>query len=459
MNSKKKEANRVINPKALIIRTMLRWKYILLCTLIACMLAGLYAYKKDQKSEAVISSSATINSDYKTLINMFDDALADRYKYLENTMVKDMNPYSQPLATALLYVKDNSENGSFEYKLEQNTVGNYNLVAKNERGAVLTSALSNYILYGMNWDRIKESYNIDDEVLVDELVQTSIEGNILIVKAFNSTADGATELLNYVLENVETKFEELIDNLQYKDMELVLIDQNTGTKIFSNNFAWLTNRVTEISNIVDAKNKFINAYNSSMASMSEISNSSRGKKYIFKTAIKGGILGFLISLFIIMAYIVFSSKVLSARELIGNYDLNLLAVLPSRYKKKQMSGINNKISRFEKDNRSSMSENVHLELANLLIEKMDKTDEIAVISDAETSMVKNIVDELNILAENIHYDALLHVLDKTEERKKLAELNYAILIAGVEDSKYTEIDDLLILMDYYGIEVLGAIVC
>lgn len=466
MNQRKKQENRVIQPKSLLIRTLLRWKSICLCTLIACILAGGYAYRKEVKAVNASSKGQTseVDHDYQTYVKAFDEAIAARYAYLENTVVKDMNPYAQPVAATTLFVRDNNEEIIIDPDVTNTIVtGNTTVVenkAANLKTSTLLSGLYYYVLNGIPWTEIQTEFNLPEGVLVDELVQATLENDLLVIKTYQSTTEDADRLLEYVMDHVTVKFDELVSLTGYDNTELVVLDRNTDTKIFSNNFSWLTNRVNEINALVDAKAKFINTYSTQVSSISNSSKTSVSKKYILKTMVKGGILGFGLSVFLVMMYLIFSAKVLSSGELLGNYNMQILGVLPSRYRKKEVKGISRRIIRMDKNEKSDLPEIVRLELADSLIEKLHgNTDDLVVISDLDKERMQKIVGELNESAGEEKYKALSGIRDNIQDRKALAKAGGVILAVGIEESSYPAIDDLLELVESYQIPFIGTIVC
>ncbi len=466
MNTRRKQASRVIHPKSLLIRTFLRWKSILLCTIAACIAAGAYAYRKEAKqiSTSPSEQSTSTNNDYNKFIKAFDDAIADRYEYLNNTVVKDMNPYEQPVASAILFVKDNNDEVFIQSEIENIDASGNPTAIENEvtnmKSDTLLSSIYNYVLNGMTWDGIREELGITSNVLVDELVQANIENGLLVIKSYHSSLEGAEKLLAYVLDQINTKYEDLVEMTGYENMELIVLDQSADIKIYSNNFAWLTNRVNEINALVDAKAKFINTYSTQVAAINNSAKTTINKKYVLKTAIKGGIAGFGLSVFAIVIYLVFSWKVLSSKELAGNYDTVILSVLSPKYKKKEVNGLNRIIINFGDDKISGLTDSVRLELANSMIEKIHESDEkIAVISDLETEKMTEITNSLNNAAGWSKYYALTKVMDQLDDRKKFSMAKGVILLAGVEESSYPAIDGLLELVDNYKVSFIGTIVC
>lgn len=452
----KSEKGRQINIKSLFVRGMLRWKKILLITIACCLLGMIYSYKEEKEelanqSEQYNEASATNqnqNTDfYSNIIGTFDEAINERYQYLNDTVVKNLNPYSQPQVISLVYIKGSNQTIT-PVETEEETS-----FVQSGSSVTFAQALNNFIWYGLTWDDLKDEFLIDDDVLLNELVQVEVNNDLVTIKTSYTDLDGANKIMDYVLEQVKIKFDDMVA-LTNEDLEMYILARGEGNRIFSNNFEWLSKRANEINALITAKNTFINNYSAQSSKVDINVKKSISKKAILKSGIQYGAIGFLAGILSVLMYLILSGTVLSSKELNGTYETKEICVL-----EKPQKGIQKAILSIEDENRSNLSNQVRYELSASLIEQLIKKGSlIAVIGDIGPDKINTIVENLK---KSIHENSIIglpNIIGDVENRLKLEKADYVLLATCIEKSKYSKIDDIVRLTTYYKKPLIGTIV-
>ncbi|MCR5794295.1 MAG: hypothetical protein K6G61_02940 [Solobacterium sp.] len=441
--------SRILSIPAILTRTLLRWKLILLCgVLFAAAGAGL-SYRKQAKQAAPESETEQVKTDltsdeyYEKMIKAFDQAIIDRYEYMAATLVDGMDPYSNATAEAVLFV---------ESPYTMNIAEGVSEIATGDvNGNMLSTTISRFIRYGIDWSSIKEEIGIEDDVLLNELVGVDNSSNIITVTIQSPDQEMADKMLTLVIDQSTEKFKDLIRIADLESYKIMVMDRNVTNRIYSSNFNWLTTRLSEIQSFTNAKTSFENEYNKSglLTSAEETVSTSS----IVKRGILMFIIGLLFSACAVLLYLYASAKVLSAAELNDTYGLRSLSVMGPKAK-----GLSAAILRILPENRSTLSEDARYELAGSYADELvEEGSSIGIVSDLPAETVAEITDHLNRVSEHAEYTALSGIRDNVEDRKKLSKVDYVILAAGTEKSSYAAVNDLLTLTTNYKKPLVGTI--
>ena len=463
--------SRQLNVVSLLVRTLLRWKQLLIITIVCGLLGCVYGYIKENNtvkeatSKETAAETATESNApdfYESMLASYDQLIAQRYNYLGKTKLKDMDPYQQPQATAVLYVKDNdsgaailTERTDTTEASKNNTADNDNqMITVSEKSEAVLTALKSFTDNGIDYSGLSKSFELE-ESYISELVFSDVKNGVLVIRAIQDDENKADELLDHVLKAVNGKYQELVAEAGFADMELVILDRSTAVRTLKEQTAWMTTFTNELDGLIRARATFVSDYSSQKSVAEATVKSSISKKAVVKKGIQFALLGAFLGLVAILLELILGGKVLSAKELNESFETRNICVLNPKAK-----GIQKKILSIESENRSTLSDEVRLELAASLIAQLAGNGKtVAVIGDAPDEQIKSVAESLNANLTDNECLGLSSVNESVEERKKLANADYVILAAKPEKSRYSALEDLLVLSADYKKPVLGTIVC
>lgn len=452
--------DREINLKSLVIRILLRWRSILLMVLVCCLLGSAYKYfslnKSSSKSEEepAAAEQQTSQKDvkyYQDLLNMIDQAIADKKDYVQNSFVGKMDLYNTGMSCEFLYIRETGQGTAAVSTDEEDEPE-----ALDPRIKTITDELLNYVNTGIDWTAYKEENNLG-EVYLDELLTTKSFNSGFMVQTFFEDEAGAEKLRDYVIAQVNKEFERIQKAGGFEDFEMIHLNQYTSTVIYDKNTGWLAKQLTDIETLeTDRKNAqtSLNAAET-ISSTKDDSGDSAGLKTVIKTGIKAGLLGFAAMIGLILLSLIYGDKVLSGKEFNDYYNLRSIINLAGNRKN---SG-EKRILKLEKENQSELSEDIRYELAAANIRKYaPEMVKIGVIGDADAQLMNDICHKLGSLEPEKEFVFLNDINNNLDERKSLMNMDGAIIVAETEKTKYANVNDLMTIVSNYQIPVIGSIV-
>ncbi len=460
MKTETTEKQREINVKSLLIRGLLRWRIFLLAILVFCLLGGGYKYYSLKKAiqpatnEPAVELSEEEQKEleyYEKLVLDLDRTVKERKEYLNTTGVMDMDALHTGMSTSTLvvrninYTSELNNNGGIEYSDRFDL--NYSVILR---------LLSNFVKTGIDWTELKDQLGIYEDSLFNEMVIIGLDRNIATLQTTFKDTNTSEIIMNYVLNQINTKFVQTLSEEGFKGYELKQVGSVTSSYvIFGNNLSWLTSRLNEITNLekekTDAENSLKKLHNK--IDQEPYVAGSVNMKTVIKTGVKAGVLGFCGSIALVLVYLIYSGKVLSSKEMNEVFDLNNLGVIPE----KKTSKIDQLVVKMEKENRGSLPAEVRYELIAYNIKAVsEKYATIALLGDVSGDVLRSVKENL----ESAKLEKRIVTIENTgvlSERRNLSEADAAIIVASVEKSRYDEIGDLLSVTQMMYIPVLGSV--
>jgi len=423
-------------------RILQEWKKMLIVLIAGFLFVFAYYFAKyypNSKDERVVDESIeTIRGSseyYNAVVEYFDSTIEDRYSYLYNSAVGNMNPYGQYVSTATYVVNPLAMPESKD------------LLLRNE--SVLLGSVLDYIKYQINWDPILNELNLPEEVLVNELVAANLNGSVLSLSFSYSDGDNAKRIKDYACAEISEYYNSLVADLSLQDYSLIQTSSGDTTIVNGDNFNWLTNRLNEISSLETARANFMKSYNGN--------TNGPEPSFNIKSAIKKSVLGAIVCLIVFVVLVaskyVLGNQVLSSKELNDYLGVKNLATL----RKDKRLALIRKGS--ESNNISLLTDETKLELASDTIIQMTGSGKvIAVVSDLEQEKVNDIVGKLQGKGNaKVSFVPLPNIKENLSERHSLQKSDYVLLLAQVSKTKYSSIDDLLTITSNYGKPLIGTI--
>lgn len=460
--------SRQIDVKALIVAIALRWKKIILVGIIFCLLAGFQSFNSQRKEVAQTKQLDTerkmsTDIDYDGQQDDLQNAIEDRYEYLNNSVASELNPYSNSVAVLTLYIKSSNgeteDNASSTVTTSDSDSSNSSAAVSSDNGVnTILTTLDNYAKYGMNWKSLKKDLKIKEDVYLNELVDVETSGSTLTITGFYNNKKGAKKIVNTVNKQLKSKFNETIDTAGLTGYSLIQLDMSSTDIVNTDLSGWLHNRVTENNDyITDLAN--MDTYTDQVdKSSTNPGKTSISKKQILKRAIFGGIAGCCLVILFVLLKLLIGEKVLSSKELNYRYNTLNLLTIERKYNNSKITGFNKMICKWDAEEYSDLHTNDRIALAlENLSQVSDGYQTIGLIGDVTGVELMDLAEKLS--ASDLIFISMPDVLNNINERKQFKDVDAVIVVAEVEKSKYSKLNELFDLCLNCKKDVIGTITC
>lgn len=442
----------------LLSRVLVRWRTILICSLVFALLGCVRSYinqtkaiqaKQQEYSDVVVSEEdlETARNFRNYMSESLSDAIDDKTEYMTNSILSRLSDECY-IATGIVYVQTDGTVSLHNY--------NYTLAAegadedaitladaRNMKTSSIQSALKLIIYNGIDYSVLLSDLDISDLKYLKELLELKQDADNLIIKAYYPDQNGAEKIVRYILEQLAVKQTELHD--LYGDFGCG--SMYIGSKTIKNPFyKWTYSNITELNSIVTAQTT-LNNIGGSVSGMSNIleAGSSKSLSLSVKTMIKQGlifgVLGCAVSSALIALYLILGNRVLSAQEIDERYQVNTLAE-SGKGKKGRGTAVGN-------DDIDKVCAAAVCELDGL----EDVPHKVLLVGDVEADKLLAICESLKKCDQKREYS----VFDGqfADDMKNSA----AVLVSEIEKSKVANTDVLVRRLRIRKIPLTGSIVC
>ncbi len=470
---------RGISISGLLRRILIRWKVILLIAVI-CALIGCAMKVVDVRGENINAETGTpenaataeIEQDplaederYDALLESISNAIDTKLEYLDNSVLAVLNSSKSYMAKATLFVNDHYvSNGYYDLQTVSSPeeLQNALYIAPD----VLT-AMQSVISYSIDYQPLVDRLGLPDVSYAVELFGTSTSVNTLTITTRYTDPETAQEIMDYILEQLESRCDELKEI--FGDFELITVYDGVRPEMRNN--SWWNDQAAAINNLLVTRNNLIKnrpalilPEDSGLGEAAgDVAHPSRhvSVKSLIKAAILYGAVGLVAAMVFLAILLLIPGKVLSASDLAENYQLRSLASLPqTSLRGRALKGLSYKIANLGSRTDETLTEKDYFALAASDIgAAAEGAGKIALIGDAPKAHLEGVKDALTeIDAGAREYVALPFALQSAESRKSLTDCDGIVLVGEIEYSRYKNLDRLLQIAADRKKEVLGAIV-
>ena len=453
-----------ITVKSLLIRTLAKWRLILLCGILLATIAGSYSYYKQRKAvlqwkeptEESTESAGTSIPDYTNVRERTLRAIYDKSNYFNNSLYLRLDPSDFWLATTDVYViTDELEERNTD---SQSGIIQDSSIALRNANRILDNYWQ-YVNHGIDYGVLAEQFN-SSSPYIREMVSVGAQDREvvrLVLSTFYNNREGAEKILDFVIEKMQAHQEEVAET--FGNHELVFFNKGCRKAVDTSG---LSNAVSTKASEFNALMKQYNDLKTNENNLDLSKVKITAKPTISRTkALKLGIAGFIAGIFLSAAiYILFLSmgaKVLSARDFNTVYGLRKIAVIP-KVKQKKLGFIDRKIFATELRYQQNSDPDKGFEIADRNIKSIlngEKT--VAVVSDLENERIEEIIGRLHEINQEIDYQIVGDLSDPYGE-KTFETCDNILAIAEVMKSRYDVFDDLMQELAHSNKNILGSIV-
>lgn len=444
---------REIDLRDLVFHILHKWRSILLCILVFAVLAGGYKIGKgimQQRDSEYIANLQKqydiqkqeyelVKAGYERDINKFTTKIA----YEENSILLKINPYKKLVATADVFVEMEEETNA--------------IISMVDPADSVLIAYSSAISKGSYLDELSKKTKIDSQYL-KELISVNLDsnGNMFSVSVMFEDKDGAQEILDRILDNLNAIYPEVADNLGKH--KIIVMNKNvftTADQEFAeyqaeraDNLAAMHTNLDETQKALDNLNEPQNPSNLSMKSVLK-----SGIKY----SVIGALLGGLLLVFFYVAVYIMSSRLYSTEELKSRFNIKILGVFIQKRKKRVFSVIDSYLDKLdgkEYVSEASVYERIAANVANYTV----KGQTILLTGTAEEETLKCFKDKLKEMLPEVIFEAGMDMNKYPATLTMLSKVDGIILIEKCGVSKYNDIQKVLETVYSLHQKVVGCIV-
>ncbi len=444
----------------LLLRTLFRWRLILLVAIIGAALGFAGQLVKNGRNTDVTSSAQKKyekqmeeyekeSSYYKDQEKNLKQQIADKQNYLRDSIRSHINPKKEGYASVNLIIRTDSNSDSDTLQAVQ--------------------AYASFFKGGVDWDALSKDMDKNAEYLQELLTVTPNSENkqqnfssshTVYVRAIGRTKKEAEKVLKYVLEQLPDAQKEVSAVIPHTVSQVF---QSSGYRVDNN---LNDNLYTEYDLLKNLKDDLETLTSDGAAVTKPEMPASISTRDLLKQAGKYTVAGFVggaVVIYILIAlYLVFHHRVLSADELNRTYQLKNLVTVQTTEKKGLDRKLRSKIT-VDTDSESEAWKIAALNLASA-VDAGESLKQIVVCGDLPAEKLQKIAAQLEEAfgkemsgAGCCHFVTFRRIYGIPEALEKLKDADGVVLAEQVEYSDYREISRDVIAIESCGKKVFGSL--
>ena len=448
-----------IDLKDLMFAVLHKWRGIILTAVILGVLLGGYKLgtglmnkgtgESVQDTEETYAENQDIYERTQALYELEIEDLKEKVKaqetYLTNSILMRISPYNKYTASAEVFVKLNVlDNQGGVYLLQSDPADGiikaYEGIVKRADG-----------LDGIAGKKIDNQY-------IRELIKTNVdyEGNALTISVSYSDEAGAGEILDALLDNIESKTFGIQEKLEKHD--LIVMDKVVGVtadqdlvefqQSNTNSFATLQKNLADKEKALEELNE-----PSQPSTLSSVSSLKSGIKY----GILGGVLGAFLSIFCICVVFLMSDRLNSEKELKNRFGLRILGVFSQVPPKRVFADVDGWLNRMEGKRLRHPAEVYEIMAVNVR-NYMQTGKKILILGSASNEKMSELAEELKKRVDGIEIQIGQNMEHYAETLSLLPEAGQIILVEERGKAKFEEIQSQVEVIKSLDKDIMGCIV-
>ena len=250
---------------------------------------------------------------------------------------------------------------------------------------------------------------------------------------------GADQILNAILDDVKRQQSDF--SSKFGDHDLYIMNQvsNTDTDLeLANEQKRVNDNITILQTTLKEKEKALEELQEPAEAL--VLSKTAAVKSGIKYGVLGGVLGAFITIFCICVAFLMTDKVKSAKDLKQRYGIKVLAMFPSKEKKRVFSGIDSWLDKLE-GKKDTLTEEARYELmaANLKNYAGD-AKKVFVIGTVSEEALNNVANKLGKLCSDMILSVGVNLNENAETVSNLPESDAVILVEENGVSRFGEIE-------------------
>lgn len=448
-----------IDLKDLMFAVFHKWRGIILVAVILGVLLGGYKLgiglmnkgtdESVQDTEETYAENQDIYERTRSLYELEIEDLKEKIKaqetYLTNSILMRISPYSKYTASAEVFVKTDVPDNK----------GGIQLLQSDSADGII-KAYEGIVKSADGLDGI--AGNKTDNQYIRELIETDVdyEGNALTISVAYKDEAGAVEILDALLDNLESKTFEIQEKLEKHELIVmnrvvgVTADQDLARLQQSNTDSFVSLQ----KNLTDKENSLKELDEPSRPStLSAVSSLKSGIKY----GVLGGVLGAFLSIFCICVVFLMSDRLNSEKELKNRFGLRILGVFSQIPPKRAFASVDGWINRMEGKRLRHPAEVYEIMAVNVR-NYMQAGKKILILGSASNEKMSEIAEQLKKRVDGIEIQVGQDMEHYAETLSILPEAGQIILVEERGRAKFEEIQSQVEVIRSLDKEIMGCIV-
>lgn len=449
-----------IDLKDLMFVILRNWRKIIVVALVAAFLLGGYKCIKEflnQKDQEYVSTlKEEYESDltqyeqtkkgYERDIDNFTSSIAYQEKYKENSILLKTDPYNKGVASTDVFIKMSEQ---------PETSGTVVTTVDFADGVV--KAYASAIQQGGALEALSRKRGID-LIYLKELVTvtTDYDSNMLNVSITYPDEDGAEEILDQILDSIDSMYPEIQEKLG--EHSVVIMNHNIGV-ITDQNLA--NYQKQKVDDLADTNTKLTDTEKSLKELKEPEKPVALSKTSIVIEGAKFGVLGGVVGAFLMTAigcmFFLFCGKLGTDNDLKNRYGLKLLGAFSDEKKKRMLSGIDNWLDRLE-GKVTATDEAVLDKIAVNINNYNQEKQSVFITGTTNEKAVNDLVLALKERLPQLDIEAGLNMNVSVNTLKRIAGYDQIILVETRRHSRISQIEKEMEIIRNMKKEVLGYVV-
>jgi len=449
-----------IDLKDLMIAVFRKWRLILLAAIIFAVLLGGYKCTKElmnhRNEEYVSELKEQYSNDleqyeqdksrYEWNIEKLTASTAYQEKYRENSILMKADPYNKATAMVDIFVK------ILEIPHENGIT-----VTPVDPADGIVMAYASGIVQGSILKSVSKQTGID-LMYLKELVKvtTDYDANMMNVSVTYTDEKGAEEILNGLLDHIESSCSEIQTNLGQHT--IAIMNRNIGTIVDQSLADYQKNKLNDLTEM----KKNLDDAEKALKELKEPSQPvALSKRSMLKEGIKYGVLGgflgvFLVGFGVCIAFIM-NGKLNMDGDLKSRFRLRFLGGFTEKGEKKAFSGIDAWLDRLEGKEYIS-DEVIYDMLAANIGNWADKGTTILFTGTVGAGTLSKLVMKLQDRLPELQLGFAADMTRNTSTLRKISEFNEIILVETRKESRFRDIEKEIEIVSNMKKDFMGYIV-
>ena len=451
-----------IDLKDLMFSVLRKWRPIILIAILFAVLLGAFKTLKGinqlndaeyvEKNQTAYDSSLEQYDSTKTRlereIKNIQDNIESQQKYKEDSILMNINPYDEYVASATLYI-------STDYQIMPGMAYQNPNSASSLLSAYMSIAqngeMYNYVLSKMN-DKLGLRY-------LKELVklEPDYDNNMLTITVVADTKKRANEVMKLLMDSIEASHENL--NQAIGVHEVNVVDQADSVTVDLE----LEKTQNDFSTNMELLDTNLQTKTKEFSELKEPVNSLLSKRSVLMGAIKyavlGGVLGGFMMVFFICVAFLMSDKLVNEKEIRRRYGIMVLGVFAKNGKKKAFAFVDRWLDKLEGTAGSETDEEHTFEvIAANTLNYAEGVKNILLIGTADKETLERLCSGLSGLLPGLSLTVGGNPCGDARTIKETASCDAVIMVEQRDRSMFGTMEQELGLVESLNKKVLGCVV-
>lgn len=451
-----------IDLKDLMFSVLRRWRPIIIIAVVFALLLGGFKtfkgiqqlsdeefVKENQEIYAFsLEQHATTKKRLEREVKNIQDNIQSQQQYKENSILMNINPYDEYVATATLYIStDYQIMPGMVYQNPNSAAG----ILKAYMSIAQNGEMYNYVLGKMN-NKLSLRY-------LKELVKLEPDygNNMLTISVVGDTEKRSSEVMGFIMDSINSSHDIVVQSIGehqvniVDDSEYVAVDME------------LDQKQKDFSNTVEQLDISLQTKTKELADLEEPSNALLSKTSVLKSSVKyaflGGVLGAFMAVFFICVAFLMSDKLVNEKEIRRRYGIMVLGVFKKNGKKKPFAFVDRWLDKMEGISEKEMEDGQTLDvIAANALNYAEGANRILLVGTIDKASMDTLQNGLSDRFPTLSLAVGGNPCKDAQAIKEAASCDAVIVVEKRNASLFSSIEQELSLIKSLNKKILGCVV-